>query len=43
MSMNGSFLDRPRPRFARMCERLTPGIEAKGMTGLRCELLTDLT
>ena len=35
--------DRSRPVFARMYERVTPGMEAKGMAELRRELLASLT
>jgi hypothetical protein len=43
MSMDGSSLDRSRPWFARMYERVTPGMEAKGMAELRRELLAGLS
>jgi ubiquinone/menaquinone biosynthesis C-methylase UbiE len=36
-------MDRPRPWFARMYERITPGMEARGLAELRRELLADLT
>lgn len=35
--------DRPRPRFARMYERVSPGMEVEGMAQLRDELLADLS
>ena len=40
--MPPSSTDRPRPRFARMYERVSPGMEAEGMAPLRDELLADL-
>lgn len=40
--MPPSGVDRPRPRFARMYERVSPGMEAQGMGELRDELLRDL-
>lgn len=41
--MGGSSTDRRRPWFARMYERVTPGMEAMGMADLRRELLPGLT
>jgi len=35
--------DRARPRFARMYERVSPGMEDEGMAQLRDELLSDVT
>ena len=35
-------VDRPRPRFARMYERVTAGMEAEGMGALRDELLSGV-
>lgn len=35
--------DLPRPRFARMYERVSPGMEAEGMAELRDELLARLS
>lgn len=35
--------DRPRPGFARMYERVSPGMEAEGMAQLRDERLADLS
>ncbi len=35
-------VDRPRPRFARMYERVSPGMEAEGMGALRDELLSGV-
>lgn len=41
--MRTSPADRPRPGFARMYERVSPGMEAEGMAQLRDELLADLS
>ena len=41
--MDQAEADRPRPGFARMYERVSPGMEAEGMAQLREELLADLS
>jgi ubiquinone/menaquinone biosynthesis C-methylase UbiE len=38
-----SRVDRPRPRFARMYERISEGMEAKGMGALRDEMLSGVS
>lgn len=40
--MDTSEVDRPRPRFARLYERVSPGMEAEGMGALRDEMLSGV-